>query len=112
MRRWIFLAIGLALLAGVIVIGLHFSEADDFVRIAQRARPARLLLAVALQAATYVAQAAIWRVVGWTSGSSKPSGYWPRSARPRSVIRQIPRAGESTKPADFSMLKPQPLRCR
>ena len=58
--QWLF---GLALLAGVITVVLHRSEADAFVAVARRARPWWLLLAMVLQAGTYLAQAQVWREV-------------------------------------------------
>jgi hypothetical protein len=62
-RRWLSLTIGLALCGTVIIIGFRFSEADDFVRFARRARPTLLVLAAAWQLDTYGAQAEIWRLV-------------------------------------------------
>jgi Mg2+-importing ATPase len=47
----------------VIAAALHFSEAREFVRLAEKAEPWWLLVALALQAATYVAQGEVWRVV-------------------------------------------------
>jgi uncharacterized protein (TIRG00374 family) len=44
-------------------VALHFSESREFVRIAERAQPGWLLAAVALQAATYVAEGQVWRTV-------------------------------------------------
>jgi Mg2+-importing ATPase len=55
---------GLALLALVVVGSLHFSEAREFVRLAERARPVWLIAAFVLQALTYLAQSEIFRAVG------------------------------------------------
>ena len=68
-KRWLVFAIGLALLAGVIVIGLQLSEADDFVRFAERAHPGWLLIAGVWQVGTYAAQGEIWRTVARASNS-------------------------------------------
>jgi Mg2+-importing ATPase len=56
--RWL---LGGALLAGVVAIALHFSEGREFVRLREQAQPSWLLLAVLLQAATYLAQAEVFR---------------------------------------------------
>jgi Mg2+-importing ATPase len=69
-RRWLIWAAGFALLAGVVIISVHLAEAEDFVRLAQEAQPRWLLIAVLLQAATYAAQAEIWRLVGRAAESS------------------------------------------
>jgi uncharacterized protein (TIRG00374 family) len=68
-KRWLVFAIGLALLAGVIAIGLHLSEAEDFVRFAQRAHPGWLFIAGLWQVGTYAAQGEIWRMVARASNS-------------------------------------------
>ncbi len=67
---WISWLLGAALLAAVIVGALHFSEERAFVRLAERAEPWWLAVAVFLQVATYVAQGAIWRRVAVTCGYS------------------------------------------
>jgi uncharacterized protein (TIRG00374 family) len=53
---------GLLILAGVVLVALHFTELARFVELARRAEPAWLLLAAALQAATYFAAAGVWWV--------------------------------------------------
>ena len=62
---WLF---GLALLGAMVSIALHFSEGREFVRIAERAEPWWLLVAVVLQAGTYLAQGQIWRTVARAAG--------------------------------------------
>jgi Mg2+-importing ATPase len=54
---------GAILLAAVVAVALRFSEGQEFVRLARGAEPWWLLLAVALQAGTYLAQAGTWRSV-------------------------------------------------
>ena len=62
---WISWVLGAALLFAVIIGVLHFSEQEKFARLAQRAQPLWLAVAIVLQAATYLAQGGIWRrVVG------------------------------------------------
>jgi uncharacterized protein (TIRG00374 family) len=66
--QWLPWLLGAALLAAVVAAALHFSEAEAFVRIAQRAQPRWLGLAALLQAGTYVAQGGIWRRVCAAAG--------------------------------------------
>ena len=61
---WISLLLGAALLAAVVGSVRHFSEERAFLRVMQQARPAWLVVAAVLQAATYLAQGDIWRRVG------------------------------------------------
>ena len=61
--RWLSWILGAALLATVITAALHFSEGEAFVRLAEHAEPWWLLVALLLQAGTYVAQGGIWRRV-------------------------------------------------
>ena len=67
--RWLSWLLGAALLAAVIAAALHFSEERAFVRLAQQAAPWWLAVAGLLQAATYVAQGGIWRLVGEATGA-------------------------------------------
>jgi Mg2+-importing ATPase len=66
--RWVSWFLGVALLAAVVVAGLHFSEERAFVRLVERAEPWWLAVALALQVATYVAQGGIWRRVAGAVG--------------------------------------------
>ena len=54
---------GLLILAGVVLVVLHFTELQRFVELSRKAEPIWLLAAAALQAATYFAAAAVWWVV-------------------------------------------------
>lgn len=54
-------AAGVLVLAGVIALGAWRGEARHFEEMVRRARPAWLLLAVALQGGTYVCAAAVWQ---------------------------------------------------
>ena len=57
---WLF---GVALLVGVVAATRHFAEARDFARLTEQAQPWWLLLALALQAGTYLAQGQLFRIV-------------------------------------------------
>ena len=61
--RWFVWFVGAALLGGVVLVAMRFSEAEEFAQLAERARPRWLALAVLLQAATYLAEGEIWRAV-------------------------------------------------
>ncbi|MGE0813325.1 MAG: magnesium-translocating P-type ATPase [Vicinamibacterales bacterium] len=66
--------VGAALLAAVVGATLHFADERAFVDLVERSEPWWLALAVLLQAATYVAQGAIWRAVVLTCGAALA---WP-----------------------------------
>jgi Mg2+-importing ATPase len=94
--RWLVWTLALGLLAGVIVIAVHFSEARDFARLAHQARPEWLLLAVMLQGATYVAQAGIWRLVARAASASLSwADGWRISLAKQFVDQVLPSAGVS-----------------
>lgn len=69
---WLSWLIGFSMLAGVVGVALHWSEERALWRIAERARPWWLAVAVALQACTYLAQGEIWRVVARARGVAVP----------------------------------------
>ncbi len=64
--------LGGAFLVVVVVAALHFSEEHAFIRLAQQAKPAWLVLALGLQAATYLTQGAIWGHVVAAAGFRLP----------------------------------------
>jgi len=68
--RWFAWLLGVAALAAVILVASHLSEERAFVSLLGQARPSWLLWAVALQAATYAAQAEVWRVALHRAGST------------------------------------------
>src|SRR6266542_6275422 len=68
---WIF---GASILAVVIVAALHVSEGRHFLKLAQHANPGWIMLAVRLQAATYVAQWEVFRGAPRASGRRVPFG--------------------------------------
>lgn len=67
--RWPSLLVGVAVLVAVTLVASHVSEESSFYKLARSARPSWLLVAVALQAATYVLQGEIWRVVTCAAGA-------------------------------------------
>ena len=70
---WLSWILGAAVLAVVVVAALHLSEAKAFVRLAEEAELRWLALALALQAATYLAEGEIWRAIGRAAGRAAGS---------------------------------------
>lgn len=68
------LLIGLAALAALVVGVLHFGDAERFVALVRGARPDWLLAGLALQAATYAAEAGVWVGVLARAGRRRPLG--------------------------------------
>lgn len=92
-RRWGF---GLALLAAVILVAAHGSEPREFVLLLRQSAPAWLLLAAVLQAATYLAQAAVWRSVLARTRFRAPLGsLYSMSVAKLFVDQALPSAGIS-----------------
>jgi uncharacterized membrane protein YbhN (UPF0104 family) len=71
---WIAWLLGAAVLAAVVIAVLHASEQRQLLQVAQSAQPAWLLLALLLQALTYLAQGESYRVV--TRTARAPLGHW------------------------------------
>jgi uncharacterized protein (TIRG00374 family) len=95
-RRWLAWAAGAAGLGAVVAVALHFSEGQEFLRIAERAQPWWLLVAVALQAATYLADAQVWRGVTRAAGFSLPLGAVYRLSLAKLFVDQaLPSGGIS-----------------
>jgi Mg2+-importing ATPase len=61
--RWLTWLFGFAMLGAVVLAAVHFSEGRQFVGLAARARLRWILIAGLLQAATYLGQGQIWRLV-------------------------------------------------
>lgn len=61
-------------LAAITVVVRHVGEFEHFVELTERARPIWLLVAVALQLATYISVAAGWRAVLRRAGAPQPLG--------------------------------------
>ncbi|TAK01186.1 MAG: flippase-like domain-containing protein [Candidatus Manganitrophaceae bacterium] len=70
--QWIPWVLGIALLFAVVAAALHFSEAQAFVGLAEQVEPGWFLLALLLQAGTYLAQGEIWRIVGRAASRPLP----------------------------------------
>lgn len=70
--RWFSWIFGFAMLAAVIIAALHFSEEQEFLRLAERAQPWWLAVAIVLQVGTYLAQGETWRVVTRAAGIVLP----------------------------------------
>jgi Mg2+-importing ATPase len=71
--RWVSWLVGVAVLASVVALVFGFSEARQFLDLLQRARPAWLLVALALQSGTYLAQSWIWRTVAHAGHTPVPA---------------------------------------
>jgi Mg2+-importing ATPase len=94
--RWFSWLFGLAMLAAVIIVALHFSEERELVRIAERAQPWWLAIAIVLQAGTYFAQGETWRVVTRAAGVAVPSSVAFKLSLAKLFIDQaLPSAGIS-----------------
>lgn len=78
MSRRVSWLLGLALLGTVVAVVARRSEAEAFVRVAQEAEPWWLLLAVGLQAGTYVVHGQVWRHLARAAGHRLP---WHTAAR-------------------------------
>ena len=67
--NWMAWLLGIGLLVAVIAGAVRFSEDQSFLRLAERAAPWWLAVAVLFQISTYVAQGGIWRRVARACGS-------------------------------------------
>jgi Mg2+-importing ATPase len=95
-NRWLSWGLGIALVAGITVAALHFSEAEEIAIIAEHARPAWLIAAVLLQLATYLAQGEIWRVIAKAAAAPLAFGNVFRLSLAKLFIDQaLPSAGLS-----------------
>ena len=68
--RWLSWLVGLALIVTLIVVIVSSAEERQLYQLTRQARPWWLLVALALQAATYFFQGEIWRVVTRAAGFS------------------------------------------
>lgn len=69
---WVMWLVGIAACAAVVIVVTHAAEGEEFVRLLREARPWWLALAVALQAATYLAQGAVWSLLAAAAGGRLP----------------------------------------
>ncbi|HEX2495170.1 MAG TPA: magnesium-translocating P-type ATPase [Steroidobacter sp.] len=94
--RWLSLLAGAALVLAVSIAALHFSEAQEIARLAERAQPWWLLLAIVLQLGTYIAQGEIWRSIGKRAGFPlSPGAVFRLSLAKLFVDQALPSAGIS-----------------
>jgi len=94
--RWLPWLVGAAILVGVIVIAARATEARQFLRLLEHAEPAWVLVALLLQAGTYLAEAEGWRIVGRLGGATIPVGVAYRLSLAKIFIDQaLPSAGIS-----------------
>jgi uncharacterized protein (TIRG00374 family) len=70
--RWFTWLFGLAVLGAVVLAAAHFSEGRQLVEHARHVQPRWILVAALLQAATYLGQGQIWRMV--TRAGNVPVG--------------------------------------
>ena len=94
--RWLGWLVGIAALAAVVAIATHISEPRDFARLVERAAPGWIAVALALQAATYLTLAQVWRAVARTAKRVLPFGPAVRIALAKLFVDQaLPSGGVS-----------------
>jgi Mg2+-importing ATPase len=72
LARWISWFFGLGAMAAVVMFATHHSQEKAFAQLVLHARPAWLLIALLLQAGTYMTDASIWQCVLGRANISKP----------------------------------------
>ena len=93
---WLPWLLGAAAVAAVVFVAMHVAEEKAFVGLLDQARPAWLLLAIVLQAATYLAQAGVWRSVLHRAGTSVPFLFSCRLSLAKLFVDQaVPSMGVS-----------------
>jgi P-type Mg2+ transporter len=109
--RWLSWAVGVALVIGICVATLHFSEAQQIAHIAQRAQPWWLLLALLLQVLTYLSQGEIWKAIGDSASFRLSRGLTFRLSLAKLFIDQaLPSAGISGTAAVAKHLEQRGMR--
>ena len=94
--RWFPWLLGVAALAAVVLVALRLSEERAFLSLLEQAQPRWLLWAFTLQAATYVAQAEVWRIVVHRAGGALRFGLaYALSLEKLFVDQAIPSMGVS-----------------
>lgn len=95
--RWLPWVIGSALLLAVVIAASRLAEEQEFVRIVEQAEPGWLVVAVLLQAGTYLAQAEVFRAVPMSSRIALPRGWLYQLSLAKLFIDQaLPSAGLSS----------------
>ena len=88
--------LGLAAVVAVVLATLHLSDAEAFAALIERANPEWLAAALALQAATYLAQAQVWRSVVAAAGHTLQLGAAYRLSIVKLLVDQtLPSSGLS-----------------
>jgi uncharacterized protein (TIRG00374 family) len=97
LAHWLAWVLGAAVLAAVVVAALHFSEEREFARLVEHAKPGWLVVALLLQAATYLAQAEVFRGAPQRAGLSlSRSWLYQLSLTKLFVDQALPSAGLSS----------------
>jgi Mg2+-importing ATPase len=95
-RWWMSWFLGIACIAGVIVIATHYSEVPVLFQLIRKAKPRWLVAALIAQAGTYFTQAEIWRTVGRKTGTLLPMSLLYKLALSKLFVDQaLPSAGVS-----------------
>ena len=95
--RWLTWLLGAALLVAVVVFFGSASEQREFARLVEEAAPRWFAAALALQAATYVAQAEVFRAAPRRAGVSLPRWWLCRLSLAKLFLDQaLPSAGISS----------------
>jgi uncharacterized protein (TIRG00374 family) len=102
--------VGIAFLAGVILIATHFSEQQKFFHLMTEADPLWILVAVLLQAATYLAQGKIWTATARAVKRHLPLALAYKLALAKLFVDQaLPSAGISGTVVVAQVLESGPL---
>lgn len=95
--HWLAWVLGAAVLTAVVIAALHWSEEQEFARLVKQAKPGWLAVALVLQAATYLAQAEVFRGVPLRAGLSLSRTWlYQLSLTKLFVDRALPSAGLSS----------------
>jgi len=95
--HWLAWVLGAAVLAAVLVAARQLSEEREFARLVEQAKPGWLLVAVVLQAATYLAQAEVLRGAPHATRVALPRGWLYQLSLTKLFLDQaLPSAGLSS----------------
>lgn len=95
--HWPSWIVGATILAAVVGVGMHISEGREFLVHAEQAAPWWLLLALILQASTYLAQGEVFRGARRAAGCKVPLGaVYELSLAKLLVDQALPSAGISS----------------
>jgi uncharacterized membrane protein YbhN (UPF0104 family) len=93
---WLPWLIGAAAVGALVYVAQHVAEERAFVDLLKQARPVWMIGALVLQAATYLAQAGVWRVVLQRAHCQVSLGYaWRLSLAKLFVDQAVPSMGVS-----------------